>query len=102
LQRLALAQLIWGYTMGSAYQLAAENEIGSLKAGKQADFIVLSHDPFGVHPEKIHGINVLQPLWVGKRFFSANATFDMTLGECCISVPHLSYQKSCVFLFPID
>ena len=68
-QRLDLEQLIWGYTMGSAHQLAAENEIGSLKAGKNADFIVLSHNPFELEPEQIHTINVLQTVVGGKTVF---------------------------------
>jgi predicted amidohydrolase YtcJ len=38
-------QALHAITLGAAHTLKMENEIGSLEVGKQADFVVLDHDP---------------------------------------------------------
>jgi predicted amidohydrolase YtcJ len=43
-QRITVAEAIEAYTMGSAYGASQEKERGSIKAGKLADFVVLSRD----------------------------------------------------------
>ena len=45
-------------TIDAAYQLHLDAEIGSLEAGKRADFAVLEDDPLGVDPMKIKDIRV--------------------------------------------
>lgn len=58
-EKLSLAELIEGYTLNAAYQLRMENDIGSLKEGKLADFIVLSDNIFTVDPYKIKDTTVV-------------------------------------------
>ncbi len=53
-EQLTLEELIDGYTRGGAWQLGREKELGSLTAGKQADFIVLDTDLFSMNPAEIH------------------------------------------------
>jgi predicted amidohydrolase YtcJ len=46
-------------TVDAAYHLGMENKIGSIEAGKFADFTVLEQDPYTVDPMKIKDI----PIW---------------------------------------
>lgn len=46
-------------TIDAAYILNMENEIGSIRAGKKADFTVLEQDPWEVPPETLKDI----PIW---------------------------------------
>ncbi|WP_073756142.1 amidohydrolase [Streptomyces sp. CB03234] len=46
---------VHGYTMGSAYANFLEHELGSLTAGKLADFVVLSRDILDAEPHDIPG-----------------------------------------------
>jgi predicted amidohydrolase YtcJ len=47
-------------TRNGAYQLRLEQWKGTLEAGKDADFCVLSADPFAVPKEDLHRIEVLE------------------------------------------
>jgi predicted amidohydrolase YtcJ len=47
------------YTQESAFAMHAEDEIGSLKAGKLADFVVLDANPLDCALERIADIQVL-------------------------------------------
>lgn len=53
-------------TASAAYQLFAEDEIGSIEVGKQADLTVLENDPFETLPEDLHLIPIVET-WVGGR-----------------------------------
>src|SRR5439155_27273309 len=44
-ENLTAEQAIGAYCLGSAYAGHAEHRVGSLEAGKLADFVVLSGDP---------------------------------------------------------
>jgi predicted amidohydrolase YtcJ len=45
-------------TLGAAYTLKMENEIGSIEVGKRADFAILEDDPTEVEPEKLKDVRV--------------------------------------------
>lgn len=45
-ERLTLLQALRGITIEAAYALGMDHEIGSIAAGKKADFTVLERDPF--------------------------------------------------------
>ena len=47
-------------TRSGAYQLRLEQRKGSLEPGKDADFCVLSTDPFTVPKEDLHRIEILE------------------------------------------
>ena len=53
-EKLPIELLINGYTRNGAYQLRMENEIGSIEAGKDADFVVLGEDLFEADPYTLH------------------------------------------------
>ena len=50
---ITVHQAIKGLTIGAAYQLNKEDEIGSLKVGKLADLVILSANPYTVDPMKL-------------------------------------------------
>ena len=55
-ERLSIEDLIRGYTINGARALRLDDQIGSLEAGKSADFMVLSEDLFNMDPYEIHSI----------------------------------------------
>ncbi len=59
------------YTMGSAYAMRRDHEVGSLEVGKRADMVVLSHDPTSVSPDYIREIVVQQTYVDGERLYEA-------------------------------
>ncbi|MCC2865025.1 amidohydrolase [Anaerovorax odorimutans] len=68
-ERLTVKDMVEAYTINGAYQLFREKEIGSLEAGKLADYIVLSDDPFEVEPMKISRIKVMETCLSGKTVY---------------------------------
>jgi predicted amidohydrolase YtcJ len=53
-------------TIEAAYALLRQDEIGSLKAGKLADLIILSENPLEVNPDAIQDIQVLMTMVGGE------------------------------------
>ena len=53
-ERLDLEQLLEGYTQNGAFQLRLEDKIGSIEAGKEADFVVLEQNLFDIDPYEIY------------------------------------------------
>ena len=47
-ERLALEDIVNGYTQGGAYQLRYEDSLGSIEVGKEADLVVLDQNIFDV------------------------------------------------------
>ncbi|MBX2883052.1 MAG: amidohydrolase [Granulosicoccus sp.] len=66
---LSLDQALQAITLGAAYTLRLDQEIGSIEAGKQADFAVLNADPYQV--PSLRDINVWGTVQQG-RVFSAD------------------------------
>ncbi|HME75780.1 MAG TPA: amidohydrolase [Mycobacterium sp.] len=57
-ERLTVEQAIRAQTIDAAWQLFADDIIGSLEVGKYADMVVLSADPRTVPPEQIADLDV--------------------------------------------
>lgn len=75
-QSLSIPQLIAGYTINGAYQLRMEHEIGSIRAGKKADLIVLEHNLFDVRPNEINGIKMDLTI-MGGRVTHSSGLFEV-------------------------
>lgn len=58
------------YTLNAARAMRLEHQIGSLKAGKQADMIVLDRDVLTVEPEALRDTQVLQTWFAGKQIYA--------------------------------
>ena len=65
-QKMTLKEALRCFTVDAAYAAHQENTLGTLENGKWADFIVIDRDLFGVPPQDIFKITVLQT-WVGGR-----------------------------------
>ena len=64
-------------TIDAAYAVMREDEIGSLKAGKLADLIVLSADPLEVDPDAILDIQVWMTMVGGNVEYCASGHEDV-------------------------
>ena len=58
-ERLPAREALALYTTQAAFACHRESEIGTLEAGKLADFTVLDGNPLQTEPERIPGIDVL-------------------------------------------
>jgi predicted amidohydrolase YtcJ len=65
-QEMSLKEAFRCFTLDAAYAGHQENNIGSLEAGKWADFIVIDRDLFKISPYDIYQTEVLQT-WVAGR-----------------------------------
>jgi predicted amidohydrolase YtcJ len=74
-QRLNIRDLIDAYTINGAHALNRAAEIGSLEAGKSADFIIVDQNILTLadegHPEKIGATKVLDTWFMGQEVYSA-------------------------------
>lgn len=57
-ERISPYEALYAATLGPAFQLHMDAEIGSIEAGKRADFAVLSDNPLTVEPLAIKDIEV--------------------------------------------
>jgi predicted amidohydrolase YtcJ len=69
-QRLTVDQAIRAQTIDAAWQLFADDIIGSLEVGKYADMVVLSADPRAVPPERIADLEVRATFLAGRRVYA--------------------------------
>jgi predicted amidohydrolase YtcJ len=72
-QALTRAEALHSFTLAAAYAANQDDRLGSLEAGKWADFIVIDRDFFEIPDAEIDDIKVLQT-WVGGELkFNAGA-----------------------------
>jgi predicted amidohydrolase YtcJ len=57
-ERIPVGDALRAITLGAAWQLRLDGEIGSIECGKRADFAVLEDDPLTVRPEALREIRV--------------------------------------------
>ena len=70
-ERVSVHQALRAVTIDAAWQLHADDVLGSISVGKHADFAVLDRDPEEVQPREIDQIHVLQTWMGGKRTYRA-------------------------------
>ncbi len=70
-EAVSLERGLRALTADAAWQLRAEDRVGSLAAGKAADLVVLSADPRSVPPGDLHGVRVVETWIDGRRVFDA-------------------------------
>ncbi len=63
-QAMTLEEAFRAFTLTAAYAQHQEGSLGSLEAGKWADFVLLDRDPFAIPARDLWKVRVLQT-WVG-------------------------------------
>ncbi|HJM14975.1 MAG TPA: amidohydrolase family protein, partial [SAR86 cluster bacterium] len=71
-ERISPQQGMEAITINAARILGLDHEIGSIRAGKKADFTVLAQDPLEVDPMTIKDIKIEATLFEGKVFPISN------------------------------
>jgi len=71
---ITVAQAIQMFTIDGVKRMGLEKELGTLEAGKRADFIVIDKNPFRIAPTEIHTIKVQQTYIDGKVVFDRSGT----------------------------
>lgn len=64
-EKIPVEDALYAMTMGAAYVLKLDGEIGSITIGKKADFTVLREDPYTVDPTKLKDIQVVTTIFGG-------------------------------------
>ena len=57
-ERISVARALRAITIDAAFLLRRDHELGSIEAGKLADFTVLSDDPYEVDPSSLRDVPV--------------------------------------------
>lgn len=58
-ERLNQMEALKAITIDAAYALGLESELGSIRAGKRADFTILASDPMMIEAEKWPDIKIV-------------------------------------------
>ena len=72
-EKLTVAEVLKGYTYGSAYGVSREEELGTLEPGKLADVIILDRDLFRVRPEEVRTAQVDLTIMDGAIIYERSA-----------------------------
>ncbi len=67
-ERITVHQALQSITINAAYVLGMENEVGSIRAGKKADFTVLEADPYDTPAEALKDIPIWGTVFEGRPF----------------------------------
>lgn len=67
-ERISVAQALRTITLGAAWTLKLDGEIGSIECGKRADFCVLEEDPLEVDPMALKDVPVWGTVLSGRLF----------------------------------
>ena len=64
-ERLTVQQALEAITINAARVLGRDDDIGSIRAGKKADFTVLEEDPFTVSPTALKDLRIVATVFEG-------------------------------------
>ena len=70
-ERIPVADALRAITLGAAYSLGLDHELGSIEVGKQADFAVLEEDPTAVDGARLKDVKVWGTVQGGRVFEAA-------------------------------
>jgi predicted amidohydrolase YtcJ len=69
LQRLTVAEAVWGYTQGPALVSGRGLDLGCISPGHLADLVVLDRDIFQIDPEEIAETEVVMTIFDGRPVY---------------------------------
>ena len=67
-ERIRVDEALYAITLGAAFTLKLDHEIGSIECGKRADFAVLEDDPTAVDPMALKDVRVWGTVLSGRVF----------------------------------
>jgi predicted amidohydrolase YtcJ len=67
-EKLSVMQALHAITLGPAWTLKLDHEIGSIECGKRADFCVLDEDPLEADPARLKDLKVRGTVLSGRMF----------------------------------
>lgn len=67
-ERISVEEALYAITLGAAYTLKLDGEIGSIEAGKRADFAVLEDDPTQATADTLKDLKVWGTVQAGRIF----------------------------------
>lgn len=70
-ERISVPDALEAVTLGAAYMLKLDHLVGSLEAGKFADFAILDRDPYECEPAELREITVHGTVVAGRHFSAA-------------------------------
>ena len=73
-ERISVADALHAVTLGAAYTLKLDQEVGSIESGKRADFCVLEDDPTAVNPIALKDVAIWGTVLGGKPFQAGAAS----------------------------
>ena len=72
-ERIGVADALRTITLGAAWTLKLDGELGSIECGKRADFAVLEDDPLTIAPEALKDVRIWGTVQDGRLFPAAEA-----------------------------
>ena len=72
-ERISVPQALRAITLGAAWTLKIDHEVGSIECGKRADFCVLEDDPLVVDPMALKDVRVWGTVLSGRVFEARTA-----------------------------
>ena len=73
-QRISVGDALRAITLGAAYTLHLDDEVGSIEVGKRADFAVLADDPLEIAPQALKDVRVVGTMVGGVPFAARGQT----------------------------
>jgi hypothetical protein len=73
-QKVSRIQALVGFTRAASYAAFMEHEVGMLKEGMRADFVLLNADPLQIEPRQIADLKPLSTWVDGKAVYQAGQT----------------------------
>ncbi|OJU36738.1 MAG: amidohydrolase [Alphaproteobacteria bacterium 65-37] len=70
---ISVADALRTITLGAAWTLKLDGELGSIEVGKRADFAVLEDDPLEIAPEDLKDVRIWGTVQAGRPFPAASA-----------------------------
>ena len=67
-ERITIENAMYAITLGAAYTLHMDDEVGSLETGKSADFAILEEDPYLCAPDELKNVKVWGTMQGGRIF----------------------------------
>lgn len=67
-ERIEVAEALRAITLGAAYTLKLDHLVGSIEAGKLADFAVLDEDPLAIEPMRLKDVTISATVLGGRVF----------------------------------